>query len=158
MSTLIEESDVTPVNLAVELERAVIEHSLDESGQIYVTEDNWYPFWIHVKQEAGFVLLKTHTQFRRSATPLQRLELCNAINKSSYLVTASSQKDRLYMDHALSFRDGLLRETLVRVCRNFAKSVETTLDAADPDGHLVLSPGTTEPADESADNPEDSDQ
>lgn len=158
MSTLIEESDVTPVNLAVELERAVIEHDLDESGQIYVMEDNWYPFWIHVKTEAGFVMLKTHTQFRRSATALQRLELCNAINQSSYLVTASVQKERLYMDHAISFRDGMLRETFIRVCRSFAKSIETTLDASDPDGTLVLPPGRTEPADESSDNPEDSEQ
>ena len=66
MSMLIEEKDVTAVNLAVELERAVVQHVLSEDGSIYVTEDGWFPFWIRIQESAGYVTFKTHTNFKRS--------------------------------------------------------------------------------------------
>ena len=90
MSMLIEEKDVTPVNLAVELERAVIGHVLDDDSSIYVKDDT----------------------------------LC--------------------LDYALMYWDGLLRETFVRGCRQFARSVEKSIAQADPPGGFILPPGETE--------------
>lgn len=149
MSHLIEEKDVTAVNLAVELERAVIEHVLDEDKSIYVNEDGWFPFWIYVLHGAGFVSLKTHTNFKKSTSQMQRLELCNELNMQNYLITAYVQDDRLMMDYVFNFRDGLLRETFIRTCRQFTHNIEIGLGKIDQDNDFVLLPGKTEPEDNS---------
>lgn len=151
MSQLIEEADVTAVNLAIELERAVIEHRLDEDKSIYVTEDGWFPFWIRVQQGAGYVSFKTHTKFKKATSHMQRLELCNELNKSKYMLTCYEADDRMFFDHVLNFRDGLLRENFVRACRQFAKAAEAGLHDADPENDFVLMPGQTEPKDETGD-------
>lgn len=148
MTNLIEETDVTAVNLAIELERAVIEHTLDDDKSIYVTEDGWFPFWVRVVQGAGFVSFRTHTSFKKSTRKLQRLELCNELNIQNYLITACLQNDRLVMDYVVNFRDGLLRETFIRTCRQFANNIERGLSKVDPDNDFVLPPGKTEPEDE----------
>lgn len=149
MSNLIEEKDVTGVNLAVELERAVIEHVLEEDKGIYVNEDGWFPFWIRVLDGSGFVSFKTHTNFKKATSPLQRLELCNELNMQNFLITAYIQDDRLMMDYVFNFRDGLLRETFIRTCRQFASNIERGLNKVDPTNNFVLLPGKTEPEDES---------
>ena len=151
MSQVIEESDVTAVNLAIELERAVIEHGLSEDESIYVTEDGWFPFWIRVLKGAGYVSFKTHTEFKKATSRLQKLEICNELNKTKYLVTCYEADDRICFDHVLNFRDGLLRENFVRTCRQFSKVVEMGLHEADPENDFVLLPGQTEAEDETGD-------
>lgn len=148
MSNLIEEKDVTAVNLAVELERAVIGHVLEEVKSIYVNEDDWFPFWIRVLDGAGFVSFKTHTNFKKSTSQLQRLALCNELNMQNFLITAYIQEDRLMLDYVFNFRDGLLRETFIRTCRQFSSNIERGLNKVDPDNDFVLQPGKTEPEDE----------
>jgi hypothetical protein len=150
MSNLIEEKDVTAVNLAVELERAVIEHILDEEKCIYVNEDSWFPYWVRVLNGAGFISFKTHTHFKKSTSHLQRLELCNELNKKNFLITAYVDDDRLIIDHVLNFRDGLLRENFIRACRQFTSNIERGLNKADPENDFVLPPGQTEPEGESS--------
>ena len=150
MSNLIEEKDVTAVNLAVELEHAVIEHVLEDVKSIYVNEDGWFPFWIRVLDGAGFVSFKTHTNFKKSTSLLQRLELCNELNMHNFLITAYVQEDRLMLDYDFNFRDGLLREAFIRTCRQFASNIERGLNKVDPDNDFVLLPGKTEPEDESS--------
>ncbi|MBP9735493.1 MAG: YbjN domain-containing protein [Rhodoferax sp.] len=151
MTQLIEEKDVTPVNLSVELERAVIEHTMDDDHSIYVTEDSWFPFWIRIHQGSGYVSFKTHTNFKKSSNRLQRLEICNAFNKNRFMLTCYESQDRLYFDHVLSFRDGLLRENFVRSCRQFANNIAIGFADTDPDNIFVLRPGVTEPEDETGD-------
>ncbi len=150
MNMLIEEQDVTAVNLAVELERAVIQHVLDDDGSIYVTEDHWFPFWIRVQKSQGYVAFTTYTQFKKTTPHLQRLELCNALNATSYLVTAYVQDEQLRLDCVLNYRGGLLRENFVRACRQFAASLAKRLERVDPDNDFIWPPGKTEPADEEA--------
>ena len=147
MSMLMEEQDVTPVNLAVELERAVIGHVLDEDGSIYVKEDGMFPFWIRLHKGSRLVSFKTHTCFKKAASAVQRLEICNEINAQNFLVTAYVRDGRLLLDHAILYRDGLLRETFVRGCRQFAKAVEKSIEQVDPEGSFILSPGETEAQD-----------
>jgi len=155
MSTLIEEKDVTAVNLSIELERAVIEHQLEEDNSIYINEDGWFPIWVRVQKRMGFIGISTNTHFRKATTPLQRLEICNEINKTKYMVTAYINDGRLCFDYALNFRDGLLRENFIRVCRQFSKNIEMGLRAVDPDDQFVLSPGQTEPDNDPENNTED---
>jgi hypothetical protein len=151
VTQLIEEKDVTPVNLALELERAVIEHALDDDHSIYVNEDSWFPFWIRIHQGFGYVSFKTHTNFKKSTNRLQRLDICNTLNKSRFMLTCYESRGRLCFDHVLSIRGGLLRETFIRGCRQFVKSIETGMAETDPDNVFVLRPGVTEPEDETGD-------
>lgn len=151
MSNLIEEENVNIVNLSLELERAVIQHKLQEDADIYITEDGMYPFWIRIHEGSGLVSFKTHTHFRKSATHVQRIELCNELNMKNFMVTACVKNDRLWLDYVLNFRDGLLRESFIRGCRQFAKYVEKGLDQVDPDNIFVLPPGKTEPEDAASD-------
>lgn len=144
MSTLIEETDVTAVTLAVELEHAVIHHVLEEDQTIYVTEDGLFPFWIHLHRESGLISFRTHTQFRSSVSQMQRLEICNELNTDNYMITAYIRDSRLCIDHVLNYRDGLLRETFIRGCRQFARSIEKGLAQVDSENNFVLQPGETE--------------
>ena len=148
MSMLIEELEVTAVNLSVELERAVIQHVLGEDEGIYVTEDGLYPFWISINRSLGYVSFKTHTCFKKSCGHLQKLELCNEINMTNFMTTAYVKDDRLWLDYVLIYRDGLLRETFVRGCRQFARNVEKGLEQVDPENNFILPPGKTESEDE----------
>ena len=148
MSILIEENEVTAVNLAVELERAVIQHVLEEDQSIYVTEDGLFPFWVRIHKGSGFVSFRTNTNFKKSASYVQRLELCNELNMKNYMITANVHDDRLWFDYVLIYRDGLLRETFIRGCRQFARNVEKGLEQVDPENDFVLPPGKTEPEDE----------
>ena len=69
----------------------------------------------------------------------------------NFLITAYVQDDRLLMDYVFNFRDGLLRETFIRTCRQFASNIERGLNKIDPDNDFVLLPGCTESEDESSD-------
>lgn len=149
MCQLIEEKDVTAVNLSLELERSVIQHELRDDAVIYVTEDGFYPFWINILNTRGFVGFSTHTYFKNSSTHLQRLEFCNKINCQSFMVTAYITDDeKLKIDHVLSYRDGMLRETFIRGCRQFSASIGRAITEIDPDNELIMPPGKMESEDE----------
>lgn len=144
MSMLIEENDVSVINLSVELERAVIQHEMRDNESLYVTEDGMFPFWISVNSATGLVLFRTHTNFKNASSQMQRLELCNELNMKQYLVTAYVMDDRLYVDYVLNFRDGLLRETFIRTCRQFSSNVKSGLSQIDSEHEIALAPGDSE--------------
>lgn len=151
MCILIEEGNVNIVNLSVELERAVIQHDLQEDEVIYITEDCFYPFWILVLKKRGFVGFSTHTQFRKSATKLQRLEFCNRINFQYFMVTAyMTDDDKLKIDHVVSYRDGMLQQTFIRGCGEFSRTIEVAMHDLDPENEIVLRPGQIESEPEDA--------
>lgn len=153
MSNLIEEENVNIVNLSVELERAVIQHDLQDDEIIYITEDCFFSFWIRVLTKRGFVGFSTHTLFRKSATKLQRLEFSNRINCQYFMITAYvTDDDKLKIDHVLSYRDGLLQETFIRGCREFSRTIEVVMLQLDPENEIVLRPGETESEPEDAEN------
>ena len=64
-----------------------------------------------------------------------------------HLVTACVKDDHLLFDYILNYRDGLLRETFIRSCRQFARSLDRGLELVDPDNDFVLPPGKTEQED-----------
>jgi 5-formaminoimidazole-4-carboxamide-1-beta-D-ribofuranosyl 5'-monophosphate synthetase len=103
-----------------------------------------------VLEGAGFLSFKTHTNFKKSTSKLQRLELCNELNMQNYLITAYVQNNRLMIDYVFNFRDGLLRETFIRTCRQFASNIDRGLSKIDPDNDFILLPGKTESEDESS--------
>jgi hypothetical protein len=135
---------VKPINLSLELERAVISHLLEDDGVIYVNEPGWFPFWIRVRTDHCHVVLNTHTLFKRAVGKVQRLELCNEINTRYFLLTASMDAQRLRVDHTLLYRDGMTRETFIRACRTFNHNMCRAMSELDPDDSVVLEPGKDE--------------
>jgi hypothetical protein len=151
MCTVIEDKDVTPVNLSLALEQAVIRHDLDNDKEIYVREAGWFPFWIRVYRGTGNVVLNTHTRFRSSTGMLQRLEFANEVNSKFTLVSAHVDKTRLRVDHCLLFRDGMTRESFIRACRVFNDSLNRAMSELDPDKSILLAPGESEESDQDQD-------
>ena len=146
MINFIEEVDVTLVKLSVELERAVIEHNLDEDGNIYVKEDGWHPYAINIDNAAGLIRFSTFATFASAVSALKRLKLANQLNANNNLLTACifDGDDCLTIDYSLIFRDGLLRESFIRTCRQFCANVKDGLKEIDHDGALLLVPGEEE--------------
>ena len=138
MNELIEESDVTAVTLSLHLERAVVNHELQEDEGIYVTEDNWFPFWIRILKQPGLIGFVTYINFRKSSTRLQRLELANAFSCETYMSTAFVENDVLKMTHAISYRNGLLTETLIRACRQYSGGICLAIDEFDPEYKILM--------------------
>lgn len=153
MSDLIEEEDVTAVTLSLLLEKSVIQHRLQDDESIYITEDCFYPFWIKVINNRGFVGLSTHTLFTKKTTKLDRLDFCNRINYQYFMLTAyMTDDDKLKFDHVLSYRDGILESTFIRGCREFSRTIEIAMRDLDPENEVVLPPGHTESEPEDAEN------
>ena len=144
MSNLIEESNVTPVTLSLELESAVIEHKLEDDEGIYVTEDGFFPFWIRVLNSSGFVGFTTYIVFRKSSTRHERLELANSFNKRNYMTSSFVNDDKLTIDHVLNFRSGLLKESFIRGCRQYSSTVESSIKQLDPHYNLLMPLGEVE--------------
>ena len=138
MINLIEECNVTSVNLAIELERATITYQPLDSGSLYVHEDGWFPFWVVLRESAGLINLTTYIGFRDTSTTLERLNLANTINRYAYGLTSWVEDDLLKMEHTINYRNGVLRETFIRVTRNFAAVVTKSLKQYDPDHKLLV--------------------
>ena len=145
MSNFIEEINVTPVILSLELEAAVIEHRLEDDEGIYVTEDGFFPFWIRVLKNSGFVGFTTYIVFRNSSTRLDRLELANSFNKRNYMTSSYVSNDQLIIDHVLCFRSGLLKETFIRGCRQYSSAIISSIKQIDPETKILVPLGEAEP-------------
>lgn len=144
MGNLIEKNDINIVRLSLELEQAVIRHDLQDDDGIYVNEDGFFAFWINILEERSFVCLSTYTFFRSTSTREHRLEFCNRLNYQYFMVTAYVKGERLRIDHALNFSDGMIQETFIRACRQFARTIEIALLELDPNNEMVLQPGQKE--------------
>lgn len=146
MNNLFEEKDVDIVKLSLELENAVIQHVLREDGEIYITEDDFYPYWIRILDSRGLISLSTYTYFKSTIPHQERLEFCNKINGHYFCITASlSDCGALKIDQAIPFRDGIIREHFVRMCRQFSKNIVSAINQFDePHNKFVLQPGEME--------------
>lgn len=147
MSQLIEANDITVAHMSVELETAVIHHRADDDG-IYIDEDNWFPFWVSFRPRSGHLLLNTYVEFRQTATRDEQLELVNRINRSAFIGTAyvveRKPNPRMQIDHALYYRDGLIREAFIRMCRQFSQTVMDDIAKCDPDRKWTLRVGESD--------------
>ncbi len=144
MCNLLEEKDVTNVNLSIRLEQSVIQHQMRDDGSIYITEDGFYPSWVRVIEDRGLVALTTYTFFRKNVSRKDMLNFCNLVNCNFYFLTAFLENEKtLKFEHYINFRDGLLVENFVRSTRNFCKTIRSALSEYDPDD-MCLPPGETD--------------
>lgn len=140
MSILIEDKDLSLVTLSLELEQATIAHTLQGEKKIYVTaEDVAFPFWLQLYEGPRLIFFSTYTEFGSEVPPAERHAFCNRVNGKLLLPAVHEHDGRLYADHAMSYRDGLLRSQFIRMCRFYAEGVESIVRTFDPD-HAVLKP------------------
>ena len=147
MSILIEEKDVTPVTLSLELEAAVLEHKLEDDEGIYVTESGFFPCWIRVLKNSGYVGFTTYILFRQSSTRSDRLELANRFNKRNYMTTNHVDGDKLIIDHVLCYKSGILKETFIRGLRQYSSAICNSISEIDPEYKVLMPLGASEPDD-----------
>lgn len=152
MSDFIDESAVSPITLSLHLERAVVKHKLQDNSDIYVTEDDWFPFWISLLKKPGLVGFVTYINFRKSSSRIQRLELTNEFNRETYMGSSFIENDILKITHVISYRDGLLTETLIRACRQFSGGIGLAIDEFDPDYLILMRLSEIQPETESSEN------
>lgn len=144
MTTLIEEKDVTLATLSLALESAVISHKQDGDNSLYIVEDSFFPCWIRIFEDIGFVAMRTYTNFRSSANRNQQMEICNELNSINFVATACARDKKLMFDHVLNYRDGLLKEDFIRTVRQFSDNITEGLKRVDEENCFILGPGESE--------------
>ncbi len=148
MNTLIEEKDVGVLSLSLLLEQAYIEHLVvNNDTALYVREKGMFPFWVKFYAKARFVLFESYINIRPEVEPLERLQLCNRINTTLFLPSATVQtverenepeQIRLVTNHVLQFRDGLLPAHFIQICRDFSEGMFRIQSEFDPHGATLL--------------------
>ena len=98
----------------------------------------------------GLLMSETKALLKQLQTVFVDEQVDRFFDVSNYVVTSYVQGDTLYFDCIVNFRDGVLRETFIRTCRQFSKNIEKGLSQVNVDDTFVLRPGKTEPEDEEA--------
>ena len=124
MSTFFEEKSITLVALSLELEQAAIAHTVQDNHQIYVHVNGMFPFWIKLHPQTFLIALTTYLDVQATVPIEQHHALCNRLNSQSFLPAVHIHDQRLYADHAIYYRDGLIRSQFIRLCRLFTQGVE----------------------------------
>lgn len=146
IDTIIEEESVTLPTLSVELERATIAHKMSDDQSLYVIEPGMFPFWIEIHPKVHFVLLHSYLQFVPDSDSVDRLELCDRINREFYLpachvrqIEREGEADsfRLIGNYALYYRDGLFPSQFIRLCRQFSSGMKRVEVEFDPMHQLI---------------------
>ena len=132
MFNFIEEWEITPARLSVELERAVIQHKTQDDGTLYVDEDSYFPFWISIHPAFGLVGLRSHIYLRDSIETEKILTLVNSINCVNYSLCCYYEHKRVNFDCMLGIRDGMLANNLIRSARNFSATINDAIRKNDP--------------------------
>ena len=86
----------------------------------------------------------TYVVFRKSSTRLERLELANSFNRRNYMTSSFVNDDKITIDHVLNFRNGLLKESFIRGCRQYSSTVESSIKQLDPHYNLLIPLGEVE--------------
>jgi hypothetical protein len=137
MVTLISEQDVSPAQLSVLLEQAVIAHTVEDDGSIRVHEPSWFPFWVHQGARSGSLILSTYTEFRDDVPELDRLRLANQAMLQSNFIAVTVTEQRLCFESGQSCRGAMVHEHFIRGCREFASEVTRLVRTLDPDNSLT---------------------
>lgn len=124
MHLFIEQDKVSLVTLSLELEQATMEHTLEDNERIYVSENGMFPFWIRVYPRWQLISFRTYLRPEPSFAQADRYIFCNRLNGELLFPALHVYEDRLYADHAISYRDGLICSQFIRMCRAYVTAVD----------------------------------
>ncbi|MFC7460605.1 YbjN domain-containing protein [Hydrogenophaga defluvii] len=123
-SELIEEQDISIVNLSLLLEQSVIQHTIQEEDKIYVTEPGVFAHWIRIFREPCIIALSTYFTLPEGMNDVEKLEFCNKINAEYLVPSAYTKDDRVWLFNPIYFKSGLIKSHLVRQIRYFASGCQ----------------------------------
>ena len=115
--------------LAHILDEAAIDYTLDDEGDIYVT-DLHFNFWITVNAAKSRVQFTTYCDFKAGVAAEEARECANALNMefimTQFFVPAAGT--RLRGAYTLLAQDGLCRRLFLRSARMFSRVFELAVN------------------------------
>lgn len=143
---LIEEDQVTLVNLSLALEQATIAHESQNGHALYITESGMFPFWVELRPQPRYILLRSYLDFAPGVDTLDRLNFCNDINLRLYVPNVAVQvlevdsdtKPRLVATYPIYYRDGVLHSHFIRLCRAFSIGMAQIQSEFDAEHQMLI--------------------
>jgi hypothetical protein len=136
MSTLIDENSINIQTISQILDEALIDASLDDDSEIYVT-DGEFPYWINFDAERKFIRFFT---FIKVDTPDRNAMLIftNQCSKDLIFLNLYFMEDmeRLACDYFMSCRGGVIREQFLHNTRKFGSIFRSALTRGEDAGLL----------------------
>ncbi len=123
-SELIDEKDVSIVNLSLLLEQSIIQHEIQNEERIYITEPGIFAHWIRIFKDPCIIALSTYFTLPDGMSGIEKLEFCNRINAEYLVPSAYTKGDRVWLFNPIYFKSGLIKSHVVRQIRYFASGCE----------------------------------
>lgn len=135
-ATVICEEEVTVARLQTLLTAAVIESSVDDDGDLYVTEGLEYPAWIRIRPHGKFVGFFSYFKPDKSGER-NWYEVINEMNSELLLVQFYWEENSLCGDYVMRYDGGLNGRQLIKSLRDFSSSFKVGARMAVDDERTV---------------------
>ena len=125
-TSTIDEADVNVARLASVLDAAVIEYTIDDDGDIYVSDGLEFPAWISIDEDKKLITFLTF--FDPECVPQNVYFRINEINKTIVIVQFTWHSNRMWGQYWMSFDDGLNVKHLIKMLRRFTGAYRLGVD------------------------------
>jgi hypothetical protein len=90
---------ITEKTIARWLDEASIEYTIDCDDDFYVTEKNYFPFWISFSAENECIRFFTFVSFAVTGSLVEKLQLADRLNHSLVMLSFSLEGDETIQGH-----------------------------------------------------------
>jgi len=118
-AVLIPEDHISIGRLSDLLNSAYIDHIIDDSGDIYVTDGVPFPVWISIDPDAKLILMSTFFEPEAEVT-IDWLTKVNQLNTSIMVSQFSYAEGCLWGRYWITFNGGLNVRHFIKMLRRFA--------------------------------------
>ena len=134
------EDEVTIARLSSLLAAAVMDHELDEDGDLYISDGLDFPAWIHIDGDRKFLMLSTYCRVEEPGAPW--LSHVNDMNSKVKVVQFCYRGDAIWGSCWISFDGGLNVRQLIKMLRAFSGAFCAGLKLHEPrTADAALQPG-----------------
>jgi hypothetical protein len=117
--SVIPEAEVTISSLSGILEAAFIDHEIDESEDLFVTDGLEYPLWLTIDAPLKFLYFYTYSEIDEEPEA-DWLSRVNRMNESLIMTRFYRTDDAIWGDYSMSFEGGLNARQFVKILRRFS--------------------------------------
>lgn len=139
---MIDDTNVSLNTLMGFLSDAAHKCRIDDDGDLYVTGDVDFPFWLHIEDGQDVVKMFTYIRARPGATHEDLLELVNETSKKVILPAfyCLDHGDGLafYGNYFMSISGGIDRTQFISIARRFAAAFSYAINRHDPNDLLGM--------------------
>ena len=127
MSDMIGEADIA-ARLKEVFQTPFLDTTVDEDGDIYVSDGLGFPIWVRLEPNNTFVKFFTYMKFDDVEKSAEVLSAVNDLNHNLVVVRFSLNPDQeavvVDTDYFLNYKGGLLQANLVNAAKRFAATSE----------------------------------